>query len=144
MLHVYYDFPCSCPGEFNCSMYKCLPLHLTRVHFFLCVATTRPSCPCKTRAVCTFKMTKSSFVSYVSCACLSGSLTRPISQILAAINSNMFPVFMAANLATGAINISMRTLDADIPTAIVILATYVTFVAGFAVILANLGLRIKV
>eukprot|EP00903_Cladosiphon_okamuranus_P007892 g7624.t1 len=72
------------------------------------------------------------------------SWKRPISQILAAINSNMFPVFMVANLATGVINISMRTLDADSPTAIVILATYVVFVAGFAVILANLGLAIKV
>lgn len=56
----------------------------------------------------------------------------------------MFPVFMVANLVTGAINISMRTLDADTPTAIVILATYVLFVAGFAVILANLGLTIRV
>eukprot|EP00752_Nemacystus_decipiens_P016520 g14766.t2 len=70
------------------------------------------------------------------------SLTRPISQILAAINSNMFPVFMVANLATGAINISMRTLDADTPTAIALLATYVTFVAGFAVTLANLAAAI--
>lgn len=80
----------------------------------------------------------------LSLSYLPGSLKRPTSQILAAINLNMFPVFMAANLATGAINISMRTLDADTPTAIIILAAYLVFVAGFAVILANLGLTMKV
>lgn len=51
---------------------------------------------------------------------------------------------MVANLATGAVNISMRTLDADTPTAIAVLATYVLFVAAFAVALANRGLTIKV
>ncbi|CAM9376289.1 unnamed protein product [Hapterophycus canaliculatus] len=72
------------------------------------------------------------------------SLRRPTSRILAAINLNMFPVFMVANLATGAVNVSMRTLDAETPTAIAILAIYVTLVAGFAAALSNRGLTIKV
>ncbi|CAM9296987.1 unnamed protein product [Pylaiella littoralis] len=72
------------------------------------------------------------------------SFQQPISQILAAINLNMFPVFMAANLATGAVNMFMRTLDADTPTAIAILATYAVFLAGFAVALASRGFTIKV
>lgn len=82
----------------------------------------------------------------LACPCAGSpcSLKRPISQILAAINLNMFPVFMVANLATGAVNISMRTLDAGTPTAIAVLATYVLFVAAFAVALANRGLTIKV
>lgn len=56
----------------------------------------------------------------------------------------MFPVFMVANLSTGAINISMQTLDADTSTAVVILLFYVVFVARFAVTLADHGLTIKV
>lgn len=63
---------------------------------------------------------------------------------MAAINLNMFPVFMAANLATGAVNIFMRTLDADNPTAVAVLATYVVCVAGFAVALASSGFRLTV
>lgn len=80
----------------------------------------------------------------ISRALLFCSLKQPISQILAAINSNMFPVFIAANLATGAINISMRTLDADNTTAIAILAFYGLVVAVFALALTNRGLTIKV
>ncbi|CAM9913139.1 unnamed protein product [Scytosiphon promiscuus] len=72
------------------------------------------------------------------------SVTRPTSRILAAINLNMFPVFMVANLATGAVNVSMRTLDAETPSAVAILVTYITFVAGFAVALSNRGLTMKV
>lgn len=56
----------------------------------------------------------------------------------------MFPVFMVANLATGAINISMRTLDADRVTSLVILSIYVVLVAGFAVALSNRNLVMKV
>lgn len=57
---------------------------------------------------------------------------------------NMFPVFMVANLATGAVNISMRTLDAGTLSAIMTLTIYVVFVAGVAVALSNRGLTIKV
>lgn len=125
-------FPCPCE-QFTRMRY----LHIV---VLFCYCTSRRSCQ-NARNV----LISNDISSYrVSCACLSGSLKRPTSQILAAINLNMFPVFMAANLATGAINISMRTLDADTPTAIVILAIHVVFVAGFAVILANLGLTIKV
>lgn len=67
------------------------------------------------------------------------------SQILSAINFNMFPVFMVANLATGAINLSMRTLDADTSTAVMILSIYLVVVAGFAVILmGRWGFKVKV
>lgn len=68
----------------------------------------------------------------------------PRSQVLAAVNFNMFAIFMVANLATGAVNISMRTLDADPWAAVTILLIYVTFVAGVAVILASRGIAIKV
>lgn len=52
---------------------------------------------------------------------------------------------MVANLATGAINLSMRTLDADTFTAVIILSFYVVFVAGFAVILMDRwGVKLRV
>ncbi|CAM9158988.1 unnamed protein product [Ectocarpus sp. 4 AP-2014] len=72
------------------------------------------------------------------------SLKRPTSRVLAAINMNMFPVFMVANLATGAVNISMRTLDAETLSAIITLTIHVVFVAGVAVALSDRGLTIKV
>lgn len=55
----------------------------------------------------------------------------------------MFPVFMVANLATGGINISMRTLDADNSTAVVTLIVYLTIVAGFATTLSECGVVLK-
>lgn len=76
---------------------------------------------------------------------LIGSSTPSRSQILSAINFNMFPVFMVANLATGAINLSMRTLDADTSKAVMILSIYLVVVAGFAVILMDRwGFKVKV
>lgn len=63
---------------------------------------------------------------------------------MAAVNFNMFAVFMVANLATGVVNISMRTFDVDTFTAVVILSVYVVLVAGFAVTLASRGLMMKV
>ena len=64
---------------------------------------------------------------------------------MSAINFNMFPVFMVANLATGAINLSMRTLDADTSKAVMILSIYLVVVAGFAVILMDRwGFKVKV
>lgn len=56
----------------------------------------------------------------------------------------MFPVFMAANVATGAVNISMRTLDSAPWAAGVTLSIHVIFFTGFAVILANRGILVKV
>lgn len=51
---------------------------------------------------------------------------------------------MVANLMTGAINMSMRTLDTDTFTAVGIVLVYIVLVVGFAVVLSNHAVVIKV
>lgn len=64
--------------------------------------------------------------------------------MLAAVNINMFPVFLSANLVTGVINVSIRTLDASDVTASTILTIYTIVVALIAVMLVKLKIVIKV
>lgn len=55
----------------------------------------------------------------------------------------MFAIFMAANLATGAVNISMRTLEADTWTAVIVISVYTTSIFGLAMALAKCNLVLK-
>ncbi|CAM9479714.1 unnamed protein product [Discosporangium mesarthrocarpum] len=67
----------------------------------------------------------------------------PRSQLLAAVNRNMFTVFVASNLITGAVNLCMRTLYASDTTAMVILSTYMVIVMSLTLFLANKGNKEK-
>ncbi|CAM9485213.1 unnamed protein product [Choristocarpus tenellus] len=61
----------------------------------------------------------------------------PRSKLLSAVNSNMFMVFVVANLLTGGINLCMRTLDANDSTAMVVLFTYSVGVMVIASVVAR-------
>ncbi|GIL79297.1 hypothetical protein Vretimale_16460 [Volvox reticuliferus] len=64
-------------------------------------------------------------------------------HVLQAINSNQLAIFLAANLLTGAINLSLNTLQvADWP-ARALLGTYMTGVCGLALMLESRGWRFK-
>jgi len=60
-----------------------------------------------------------------------------------AINRNQLIVFLVANLATGAVNLSMRTLNATVPVALVILGVYAFTVSALAWLLHTLDLTLK-
>ena len=72
------------------------------------------------------------------CACLLTSLIRPVDPpppLLTAISTRPLTIFLAANLLTGAVNLSMPTMGmADAPAAAV-LSTYMAVVCALAVAL---------
>jgi phosphatidylinositol glycan class W len=53
----------------------------------------------------------------------------------ASINANQLFVFLISNLSTGAINLSMYTLYASLPVAMLVLSTYLTGVCTVASVL---------
>ncbi|GLC43968.1 hypothetical protein PLESTB_000215100 [Pleodorina starrii] len=64
-------------------------------------------------------------------------------RVLQAINANQLPIFLAANLLTGAINLSMDTLQvADWP-ARALVGAYITCICGLALFLDARGWRLK-
>ncbi|CAM9360603.1 unnamed protein product [Chrysoparadoxa australica] len=56
----------------------------------------------------------------------------PSSLLCAAVSNNMLPTFLAANVATGAVNMTMHTLWASDGTAAVVLTMYMAIVCGAA------------
>jgi phosphatidylinositol glycan class W len=64
-------------------------------------------------------------------------------DLLEAINANQLALFLLANLATGAVNLSMRTLDASDTTALVVLVSYLLALSTVAITLGTHGVRLK-
>ncbi|XP_075992770.1 glucosaminyl-phosphatidylinositol-acyltransferase PIGW-like [Anticarsia gemmatalis] len=65
-----------------------------------------------------------------------------IPLILSTINTNGLSYFLIANLSTGAINLSMRTLLVPSSVTFVILNVYMIFTLAIVVYLKNMGFRI--
>lgn len=63
--------------------------------------------------------------------------------ILAAINKNQLFVFLLANQATGAVNLSMQTLYADDRTSFIVMLAYLVVVCGSAVALQEFNISLK-
>lgn len=66
---------------------------------------------------------------------------RAVPRILGAVNKNGLALFLLANLATGAVNLSMRTMYASTPISMAVLSLYSAGVIGVAWI--GRGLRLK-
>jgi phosphatidylinositol glycan class W len=66
-----------------------------------------------------------------------------MSKVLAAFNRNGLAVFLVANLLTGLVNMTVRTLDVSAASAMGILLGYVAALTGFAVSLDVYGISIK-
>ena len=66
------------------------------------------------------------------------------SPIMAAFNNNGLAVFLAANLLTGAVNLSFNTLDANAWQSMAILIAYMGLVTAFALGLQMSGLKLKI
>jgi len=56
-------------------------------------------------------------------------------HLLTAVNASMLPFFLAANVATGAVNLSMNTLAASDGTAVAVVAAYMAVLCGGALLL---------
>lgn len=65
------------------------------------------------------------------------------SRVMAAFNSNGLAVFLVANLLTGAVNLSVKTLDASNLQAMGILLGYMMIVSGVALGMNAYGLKVK-
>lgn len=59
-------------------------------------------------------------------------------------NRNGLPVFLLANLLTGAVNLLVPTLDVGPMVSMGILAAYAMLVTGCAVALLRAGLKIRI
>lgn len=66
------------------------------------------------------------------------------SRIMAAFNKNGLAIFLVANLLTGAVNLSIKTLDANAWQALAILTAYMAVVTAFAVVLDASGVKLKI
>ncbi|OJJ45599.1 hypothetical protein ASPZODRAFT_133446 [Penicilliopsis zonata CBS 506.65] len=65
------------------------------------------------------------------------------SQIMAAFNQNGLLIFLAANLLTGAVNLTVSTLDASTAQAMLILTVYAATITGVAMGLNKFGIKLK-
>jgi phosphatidylinositol glycan class W len=65
------------------------------------------------------------------------------SRVMAAFNKNGLPIFLVANLLTGAVNLTFNTLDANTWQAMAILTGYVAAVTGVALTLDAFNLRLR-
>jgi phosphatidylinositol glycan class W len=65
------------------------------------------------------------------------------STILFAVNRNGLAVFLLANLLTGLVNLTMPTLDMGVLSTMGVLVTYITCIAGVAVLLDRANVSIK-
>jgi phosphatidylinositol glycan class W len=63
--------------------------------------------------------------------------------LIDAINGNQLAVFLVANLATGAVNLSMRARDQSAPVAMAVLVCYTLTVCGAALGLQRTGWKLK-
>lgn len=66
------------------------------------------------------------------------------SPILRAFNTNGLVTFLAANLLTGLVNLTVNTLDMPTPTAMAVLLGYAAAVTGVAVGLDRMGVQVRV
>ncbi|KAH0542971.1 hypothetical protein FGG08_002659 [Glutinoglossum americanum] len=66
-----------------------------------------------------------------------------VSKVLHAFNRNGLPIFLLANLLTGLVNLTLRTLDSSPLQAIGVLGVYTTLLAGVAVGLDTYDISIK-
>eukprot|EP01135_Chromosphaera_perkinsii_P007560 Nk52_evm16s914 gene=Nk52_evmTU16s914 len=73
----------------------------------------------------------------------TGIVSTDTSVIIPAINFNQLPIFLVANLLTGAINISMYTLFISDDLALVIITAYMGLVCLVACILFHHGILLK-
>jgi glucosaminylphosphatidylinositol acyltransferase len=65
------------------------------------------------------------------------------SRIMQAFNKNGLAIFLVANLLTGFVNLSVKTLDMSSLSAIGVLVSYAACVTGFALLLDKTGIKIK-
>ncbi|CCX33156.1 GWT1-domain-containing protein [Pyronema domesticum] len=64
-------------------------------------------------------------------------------KVLGAYNRNGLAVFLVANLLTGVVNMTVKTLDVNRMVAMGVLTAYLTVLTGFALVLDHLNLDIK-
>lgn len=69
--------------------------------------------------------------------------TRYSSRIMQAFNRNGLAVFLVANLMTGLVNLTLKTLDMASLEAMAVLTVYAAVVTGVALFLDKTGLKIK-
>jgi phosphatidylinositol glycan class W len=69
-------------------------------------------------------------------------VSTPCPPLLEAINKNSLPLFLAANLLTGVVNISMRTMYAKWYTSLGVLVAYSGGLCGLAWTLRRWSLKI--
>jgi hypothetical protein len=67
----------------------------------------------------------------------------PVPTILESVNTNQLGTFLLANILTGLINMQWNTFGASDGVALVIIVLYLVAVLGSAVLLRNLGLKLK-
>lgn len=68
--------------------------------------------------------------------------TNAVPPLLDAINVNGLAVFLAANVMTGLVNVSMKTMYADARTSMLVLVGYSVAVCGLAWVGRNLRLKL--
>jgi glucosaminylphosphatidylinositol acyltransferase len=61
--------------------------------------------------------------------------------VLQAVNRNQLAFFILANLLTGAINLSIRTIYAPAPVATAVILGYMLLLLGLAVLGRNVSLK---
>lgn len=74
----------------------------------------------------------------------SAMATKSASQIMQSFNKNGLVVFLIANLMTGLVNLSLKTLDMSSLGAMAVLVGYSACVTGVALLLDRTGIKIKV
>jgi glucosaminylphosphatidylinositol acyltransferase len=67
----------------------------------------------------------------------------PTSRICSVLSSNMMGCFLLANVLTGALNLSIRTLDWSDTAATVLLTVYMSIVTGGSLLLDSAGFKLK-
>ena len=68
--------------------------------------------------------------------------TEAVPPLLEAINANGLAVFLVANVLTGLVNVSMKTMYADARTSMIVLLGYSVAVCGLAWVGRNLHLKL--
>eukprot|EP00198_Chlamydomonas_reinhardtii_P004288 XP_001693624.1 inositol acyltransferase [Chlamydomonas reinhardtii] len=88
-----------------------------------------------------FLSCNAAYVLWIAAQLLAGVL--PLALAQAAVNSAQLPVFLVANLLTGAVNLSVDTMQVPDWPARAVLGGYISTVCAVAVVLQRWGLRLK-